>query len=606
MKKLIFLFLIFSAPIFSWAQTRNPNGSPGKDYWQNFSKYSIDAEFDPKLNVIKGKETVVYENNSPDFLDKIIFNVYQDLYRKDYEYRKIKVDKRELDLGVKITVKENPNIESIERNGTKLIVNLKENLSPKNSISIDLEWSDTLAPYSNNRYGKSGNSWMVGYWYPQIAVYDDIMGWDTIQHTGNEEFYFEYANYDVRLKLTGNYWALGSGVLQNRDEIFKPEISERFVKASKSEKPIVIIKPREKAVKKSENIFHFKADSISDFAFCCSKQFSLNGANYDGINIFTAYPKNSGLDSCTYNSLKYFSEVFPKVKYPYPQITIFEDKKLDGGMEFPMMVNIQNYKNKVWKDGKHCTAHEIAHTYFPFMTGVNQAAEGWLDEQMASWMPYYFMNYSDSIENQIPSKHKFTTDESIDMLWKWYTTDFAVTEPTYNLPEDCIYDLCYGKPELALYYLHKLLGAEKMNEFIHDFILNWRNKHASGKDFFNALSAAYGENLDWFINPWYNSTKSADLRIAKICKDDKGYFARVENLGGVPVPVVLYANNSQNLKIYYHNCDVWKNGDKFFDVYLDDFELAYPTKFLVGNYFIWDDNWLDNTFYLNESEEINY
>ena len=62
--------------------TRDMNGKPGKNYWQNTAAYDIAVNFEPATRVITGREVINYTNNSPDTLTEIVFKLYPNIYKK--------------------------------------------------------------------------------------------------------------------------------------------------------------------------------------------------------------------------------------------------------------------------------------------------------------------------------------------------------------------------------------------------------------------------------------------------------------------------------------------------------------------------------------------
>ena len=138
----------------------------------------------------------------------------------------------------------------------------------KDSIELYIKWETKIAKYTHLRGGLyNKNSWLIPYWYPQIAVYDDIFGWDRVQHSGNEEFYFEFANYDVKLSMSNAMCVWATGTLQNPQKIFNKKIYKKYLQALNSDNEIDIISKDDihNVLKNTENVWHFKADSVLDF-----------------------------------------------------------------------------------------------------------------------------------------------------------------------------------------------------------------------------------------------------------------------------------------------------------------------------------------------------
>ncbi len=206
--------------------TRSPDGKPGAEYWQNSSDYKIEVEVDPSAYLFNGSEEVTYYNNSPDTLKRIVLRLYPNVFKKgsarDYAINpeavtdgvtieKISVSGRSINL-------ENQSIFRVTN--TIAVIYLPEPILPKSSIDLSIEWSFSLSPKATLRMGVyDSTSVFVGYWYPQIAVYDDIDGWDYINYGGQEEFYNDFSNFDVNITLPNNFGVWATGELQNPEEV---------------------------------------------------------------------------------------------------------------------------------------------------------------------------------------------------------------------------------------------------------------------------------------------------------------------------------------------------------------------------------------------------
>ncbi len=207
--------------------TRAYNGAPGSKYWQNRADYKIDVKLDPPSRIVTGHEIITFFNESPNTLKSLVFRLYQNLYKKG-NIRDIPIDSSDLTDGVKIyemiidsnKVDLSSNSREILRKGTNLFVRLKKPFFPKDTMHIQFKWSFKLPFKTDIRMGaKDSTSFFVGYWYPQISVYDDIDGWDTFAYTAQQEFYNNYGNFEVSIQVPKNFIVWATGVLQNPDSV---------------------------------------------------------------------------------------------------------------------------------------------------------------------------------------------------------------------------------------------------------------------------------------------------------------------------------------------------------------------------------------------------
>ena len=261
-----------------WAyenNTRSIDGKPGSGYWINKSEYDIDVELVPDKKLIIGAQKVKYHNNSPDSLDMIVIRLYQDFFKKgvmrDWQMNeealtdgvfltKLKVDGNDINLA-------QPD-DNFSRYGTNIFLNLDEKLSPKNSIELEIGWRfevSTLFPIRMGAYNDT--TYMIAYWYPQIAVYDDITKWDTFNYKGTTEFYNDFNDYNVKITVPKEYLVWATGVLQNPDQVLSEKYLKRYKDAYTSDKIINIVKIEEAdegniTAANKKTIWIFKADPL--------------------------------------------------------------------------------------------------------------------------------------------------------------------------------------------------------------------------------------------------------------------------------------------------------------------------------------------------------
>jgi hypothetical protein len=232
--------------------TRSLDGKPGPNYWQNKAEYKIKAELEPRARLITGQETIVYFNNSADTLKQIVVKVLPDLYRKG-NARDFEISPNDITDGIHAheinvngeEIKTDGSDKAIRREGTNLFITPKLPMAPKSKIEIKIGWSFILPKETNVRMGTyDSTSFFVAYWFPQVAVYDDIDGWDVINYTGQVEMYNDFSNYEVELTVPKNFIIWGTGLLQNPEEVLSKEIFERYKKANKSDAVVKSLKKR--------------------------------------------------------------------------------------------------------------------------------------------------------------------------------------------------------------------------------------------------------------------------------------------------------------------------------------------------------------------------
>jgi hypothetical protein len=552
-------------------KTRELTGKPGTNYWQNKPSYKMDIEFDPVQHKITGKAEISYFNNSPDTLNEIVLTLLGDIYNKNNFTHDWQMDRRYMNEGVVIEElriddkKINTNNDGVSRSGTNMTVSPYKPILPKSKTDIFIRWTFVHPENLNIREGNYGDStFMVAYFYPKIAVYDDLDSWDNHNYTGFAEFYGEFADYEVNIRVPGDFKVWATGELQNPEEVLEEPYLKRWLDAHIPGKTVNIIgidevEKREVTKSGKELIWKFKAQNIPDFAFGTSNRFrwdartvSLTNDNNRNVFLSTAYPVTRKyypriidlLDTVIMN----FSGKFPGIPYPFPSMSIFNG---NAGMEFPMMCN--DAEEPDWRGNVGLTYHEAGHTYFPFYVGTNERKYAWMDEGWASFIPGYFMlahipaEQFDYFKSRIKTYNTYAGAEGEVPVMT--LTDHLRTRQPYR-------QASYNKSYIANIVLMDYLGEQRFIQCIREYIIRWAGKHPMPYDFFNTFSEISGENLDWFWKSWYFDHGYADLGINM--PDSKNII--VENIGKLPISfrIKIEYKDGNHDEIEY-NLKIWKN-----------------------------------------------
>jgi hypothetical protein len=263
-------------------ETRNVNGTPGKNYFQNRTDYSIRAEFFPETKILTGTETITYKNSSKDSLARLRFNLYQNLYKKGAA-RDADTKPENIHDGVEILnmkVNGSPiDLKFLQFYSTIMVVTVPGKLAPGSETIIEIGWKQKMPETLARRQGTyDKTNFFIAYWYPKICVFDDIDGWNSVGHQGNAEFYGDFGNFDVQITVPGGYTIWSSGALLNAEEIFTDKYLGRIKKASVSDSVIHIINEKDRIENQitkpgAKHIWKYKTENQTDFAFGVSNQY---------------------------------------------------------------------------------------------------------------------------------------------------------------------------------------------------------------------------------------------------------------------------------------------------------------------------------------------
>lgn len=553
------------------AQTRSTSGLPGPKYWQNRADYTIQARVDASENLVEGSCEIKYQNNSPDTLNRLVVNVYQDIFRKG--------NSRDWDLGAEdlhdglIINKLIVNGEEIDpkdrkrlqRQGTKLIIRPAHKIYPGTSSSIEISWEVQLPAHRTVRMGRYDDSTLfVAYWYPQMAVYDDIDGWDMVSYGGSVEFYNEFGDYDLKLTTSDEWMVWASGELQNADEIYDKEIIRKIERVLNSDEVVRIVDQgdhRKKHLKgKGETEWHFIAKNVPDMSFGMGKGFNWDACQYTTADhrkvlisaVYKAKDSHFGkVADMSRQSIRYMSEMMPGVAFPYPSMTTFCNGRNSGGMESPMMANNGIPEDEASLFG--LTFHEIAHTYMPFFMGTNEKKHAWMDEGWASLWPLEMM---DSLypQNQYLERTVETFQNAAGTAY-----DIPPIFPNQLLSSHypSLRLASYVRPAMAYHFLEDALGSEVFKAALRAYMHQWNGKHPQPMDFIRMMEIIADQDLKWFFKPWLFEQTWPDLGIGKITNNGE---LVIENKGGLPIPIVLEVRYSDQTteKINYSSA-VWRD-----------------------------------------------
>jgi peptidase M1-like protein len=554
---------------------RTGSGRPGRSYWQQRADYRIAATLDTVHRQVQGRETIHYTNNSPDALGYLWLFVEQNICGPTSVTERL--DQPPLvflgstfDFSCKgfnggltlerLSIAGRPLRPTVY--GTTMRVDLPRPLPPGGALDIEVAWHFPVPDYGAGRMARDGSLYEIAQWYPRMAVYDDVRGWNHEPYIGAGEFYLEYGNFDVSLTVPAGYLVAATGTLRNAEVVLTADQRARLLAARSSTEPVAVVtaaeasQPRQTRPSSGGPItWRFTAESVRDFAFAAGPELRWDACSYDGILIQTLYrPKAKRWEEANRmarEAIKYFSEQW--YRYPYPQATTIEGPI--EGMEYPMLTFVPDSPSR--EELQWVLSHEFGHEWFPMVVGSNERLYPWMDEGFNTFIDLggaarYFAGtaYGDSIE--VHPLHLYP--------------DHAVAgqeQPLISRPVE-VKDLFwtgYQKPALMLQTLrYEVLGKDRFDHAFRDYIKAWAFKHPTPADFFRVMRDASGMDLDWFWRDWIFTTARLDQAVDSIGAD-KIYLA---NRGSMTLPLemdITYADGStERVKL---PVEMWNLGTRF-------------------------------------------
>lgn len=556
-------------------KTRHSDGTPGEKYWQNSADYTIDVYFNPKTLIVKGTENITYYNNSPETLESILLMLFPDMYKqgnlRDFvtagedEHSGVIIHDIKIN-STPINASRSNNKQMIYEN-TSAWVKLIDPLASGEKLDISISWEYALNAGSHMRTGQvDSSSFFIAYWFPRIAVYDDVDGWNNYTYTGVGEFYNDFGNYNVSITTPQDFLVWATGELQNPSSTFSDEILIKYKQAKKADSVVHIIASEDllkPLTKKGSGMvtWEFNAENVCDFAFALSDHYlwdalSMNiGINRSPVFISTAFnPKSPDFHqviAMAEKAMTYFSEEIPGLPFPYPSMTVFNG--LDE-MEYPMMVNDKSFEDL--SESFKLTAHEICHSYFPFQTGCNERKYAWMDEGLTSFFEFNMIrDLVDTNINSVYFLNEYREMQGTERDIPLFTISEVVREPEY-------YAISYVKAVYFYSVLMDEIGKTRFKEILKEFLARWAGKHPTGHDFINTFSDRNDTDLGWLINPWMFEYGYVDQAIESVNTLDGVYKVHIKNIGNYPAPIYLSVNYEDgSSELIKEKPSVWSKGN---------------------------------------------
>ncbi|MBA3671442.1 MAG: M1 family metallopeptidase [Gemmatimonadaceae bacterium] len=501
---------------------RTASGAPGRSYWQQRADYTIAARLDTTAKSLAGAVTIRYTNNSPDTLRFVWLQLDQNLYRPNSKGSMLfPADSR---WGVRgfaggfalANLRVNGRAAEIHVDDTMGRIDLAQPIAPnggKATITIDYQFA--IPEHGSDRMGRDGALYEMAQWYPRMAVYDDIRGWNTEPYLGQGEFYLEYGDIDYQVTVPAGFTVAGSGVLRNPGDVLSAATRERFARARAAQYPDVvrIIEASEARATPTAGTktWRFRAENVRDVAWAAAPDFRWDATSWNGVmcNAYYQSPKSgkawetAAEQSCW--TTRNYSALW--LKYPYPQITAVAGPV--GGMEYPQFVMVgygtpADSTNAIFKT----LDHEIGHEWFPMIVGSNERRYAWMDEGLNTYQNAF------ALDRRTPGTNSYP-----DYVVNWKKAVDARTETALMTAPDQIDPAALGaigyrKPAAVLLPLrNNVVGREAFDQAFREYVRRWAFKHPSPADFFRTVENVSGMDLGWYWRGFFYGTELLDVGI---------------------------------------------------------------------------------------------
>jgi hypothetical protein len=458
-------------------------------------------------------------------------------------------------------------------NGTILTIPLPEPLPAGGSVELEFAWSFTVPSLGAPRMGQDGEVFYLGYWYPQLAVFDDVNGWQTDPYMTNGEFYMGYADYEVALTVPEGWLVAATGTLQNPEQVLAPAVRERLDRARRSGDVVRVVTPEDRGAGRAtargtsgKLTWRFRAENVRDFAWGASREYVWDATHAivgdhdadgrpDTTMIHTLYrPDRGWTEWARYarHSVEFLSRtLWP---YPWPHMTAVEGL-IGGGMEYPMITLIGGAGDSVALYS--VTVHEIGHMWFPMMVGSDEKRFAWQDEGITRFnqslgMADFFRGYDRFAQSMDAYAGIVNRGDEVEIMR--HADLYPVGSPAFGVAS-------YEKTSIVLRALMGVLGEETFFRALREYGRRWRDKHPTPFDFFNTVEDVAGRDLDWFWTPWFFETWTLDQALGPVTPAGGALEVVIEDHGLAPMPArVVVSRADGSTERHEVPVEVWLSG----------------------------------------------
>jgi len=551
-------------------------------YWQQHVDYTMDIDMDVNNYQYKGKQKLVYTNNSPDDLDRVFYHLYFNAFQpgSQMDVRSLNIKDPSAKIADKISklkpdeigyikvnsLKQDGTIVNYQTVGTILEVTLNKPIKSGESVTFDMIF-DAQVPNQVRRSGRNsaeGVALSMSQWYPKMAEYD-FEGWHTPPYIARE-FHGVWGDFDVTLHIDKNYVVGGTGYLQNPQEVgYNYEDKAKPLNLPEGNKLT----------------WNFKAPNVHDFMWAADPDYKHDFLEMpNGPTLHFLYKKTLSpnylenwqkLQPKTAELMTYFSQNIGK--YPYKQYSVIQGG--DGGMEYAMSTLITGERKFGSLFG--VTAHEMAHTWFQFLLASNESAHPWMDEGFTSYISnkasYEILKRGDKNPNAGPYRgYNYIVNSGLEEVLSTHADRYN-TNSAYSIAS-------YIKGSMFLSQLEYVIGEDNVAKGLKKFFDDFSFKHPTPNDIKRSMEKVSGIHLDWYLNEWTQTTHTIDYGIKAV----EGKKITLERIGKMPMPIDLLVTYKDGSKENFNiPLRIMRGAKPTSATILEDWGWAYPTYSFTAN-----------------------
>lgn len=514
----------------------------------SFSQNKIDvkAKFDIEKKQIVISQTIQYQNTSPDKLQTIYLNDWNNSFstkstplaiRLADEYKTVFHFAKNKDRGYSVitSIKQGEDRLTFQhlKNQIDIIeVTLKKPLNPNDNYSLDLEYIVQIPSDKFTSYGITDSGDInLRYWYITPAVYNGE--WQYFSNKDLDDLYIPKSDITLNLNLPKGYF-------------LTTELNHVSTSATTD-----------------RQIIKLEGENRTNNKLFLNKTRAFNSIKNDDFELVSDI-NDEGLQDLnkvliTEKVTKFIIDNFGE--YPHEKLLISEidySKAPIYGLNFlpkfikPYPIHFQ-YELKILKIALH--------NYLENTLLINPRKEQWLFDGLQI---YYLMNYVD----QYYPDMKFLGN----IAGFWGVRSFHAADMSFNdkyilafmlmartnrdqpltMQKDSLLKFNKNiankyKAGVGLKYLDDYINSNVLENTITSFLNKTKLKHTSAKEFERYLKANTSKNIDWFFKDYLNSRKKIDYKIKNVIKTKDSITLTIKNKRDTSMPISLYTLNNDSI-----------------------------------------------------------
>ncbi|MHA7843565.1 MAG: M1 family metallopeptidase [Winogradskyella sp.] len=547
---------------------RTGSGAPGPAYYQQQADYKMDIEIDDVSAKLYGKETITYTNNSPDELTYLWVQLDQNMRAKDSKTPLINSSgigpatsasratstylKERFDGGFNIEYVKDVNDKDLPHtiNRTMMRVELPKPMKTGDQFSFKIKWWYNINDHVKDG-GRSGYEYfeendnriyVMAQFYPRMAVYNDVEGWQNSQFWGRDEFALPFGDFDVNITVPADHILDGTGYLTNREEVFTKDMMNRYNKAKKSfDKPVMIVtedeaRKTEKTKSNKKKTWKLSAQMVRDFGFATSRKFiwdmmavKIGDKDVMAVSLYSK-EGNPLWEQWSTRTVASTLKSYSRMTFDYPYHKAIS-VHAPMGMEYPMICynfgrpdENGNYSDRTKYGMISVIIHEVGHNFFPMIVNSDERQWTWMDEGLNTFVQYVaeqdFGEWNPTALSPGHDKYPSRRGPAKNIVrYMGGDQDFIAPIMTKGLNTYQFGSNAYSKPATGLNILREtIMGRDLFDYSFREYARRWMFKHPTPEDFFRTMEDASAVDLDWFWRGWFYTTDYTDIGIKEVKK----------------------------------------------------------------------------------------